>query len=137
MSSMPANKFIKAGHSSVSVKDIEEIDDEIDAAFTDLERYGQPDMWLKFNKLLAKNNFPTNNIEYLLFSDIVNFFSLDSPYSIQYHSEAKQFWSLGYKIFRERSFMGGDQISSRTSDQHNDNNMINFMVPDQMILQNR
>ena len=28
MSSMPANKFIKAGHSSVSVKDIEEIDDK-------------------------------------------------------------------------------------------------------------
>ena len=28
MSSMPANKFIKAGHSSVSVKDIEVIDDE-------------------------------------------------------------------------------------------------------------
>ena len=96
-------------------------------------------MWLKFNKLLAKNNFPTNNIAYLLFSDIVNFFSLDSPYSIQYHSETKQFWSLGYKIFKGKflRFMGGDKISSRTSDQHNDNNMINFMVPDRMILQNR
>ena len=31
--------------------------------------------------------------------------------------------------------MGGDKTSSRTSDQHNDNNMINFVVPDWIILQ--
>ena len=86
---------------------------------------------------LKKKHFQTNNIAYLLFSDIVNFLSLDSPYSMQYHSETKQFWAHGYKIFKGKClhFIGGDKTSSRTSEQHNDNNMINYVVPDRMILQ--
>ena len=73
-----------------------------------LSANGQLPQWIRFNKLLAHQNFPTNNIAYLLFLDIVDFFSSDTAFSMRYNDQTKQFWTLGYKLFKGKfiRFMG-------------------------------
>ena len=58
-----------------------------------LSNIGHLDMWLSFNELLADNPFPTNNIAFKLFIEIVDFFSEETPYLMRYSKETTQFWS--------------------------------------------
>ena len=65
--------------------------------------------YMKFNRMLAEDTFPFRNIAYLLFLDVVNWFSQDSTSQMRYDEDVKRFWRLGLKLFKGRflKFMGG------------------------------
>jgi hypothetical protein len=60
-------------------------------------------------ELVNEGNFSCENIAFQLFLDVIQWYSLDSSYQMRYSSETKHFWSLGYKLFKEKfiRFMGG------------------------------
>jgi hypothetical protein len=78
-----------------------------------LEDAGQKESFLKFMGLLASGTFPLHNICYLLFLDIVEWFSCDSTTHMRYGHETvkkkKTFWQIGYRLFHGKflRFMSG------------------------------
>jgi hypothetical protein len=64
-----------------------------------LEDAGQKESFLKFMGLLASGTFPLHNICYLLFLDIVEWFSCDSTTHMRYGHETVKFWQIGYRLF--------------------------------------
>ena len=47
------------------------------AVIRTLKSAGQLETYIKFNELLASNTLPSNNISYLLFLDLIEWFSAD------------------------------------------------------------
>ena len=79
-----------------------EINDMIDLlpkVLKSLEDVGQTESFLKFMGLLASGTFPLHNICYLLFLDIVEWFSCDSTTHMRYGHETVKFWQIGYRLF--------------------------------------
>ncbi|KAK3086499.1 hypothetical protein FSP39_019282 [Pinctada imbricata] len=74
-----------------------------------LETEGQLETYLKFNRLLAAGDFPMTNICYLLFLDLVEWFSCPTTTLMRYRSETLKFWQIGYKLFHGKflRFMTG------------------------------
>ena len=64
-----------------------------------LEDVGQKKSFLKFMGLLASGTFPLHNICYLLFLDIVGWFSCDSTTHMRYGHETVKFWQIVYRLF--------------------------------------
>ena len=64
-----------------------------------LEDVGQKESFLKFMGLLASGKFPLHNICYLLFLDIVEWFSCDSTTHMRYGHETVKLWQIGYRLF--------------------------------------
>ena len=88
--------------------------------------------------LLATETFPTHNICYLLFLDIVEWFSCNSTTHMRYREETLQFWRIGYRLFHGKfiRFMSGmrsfDQVLDGTSDKGFFDPLkskVNFAVP--------
>ena len=46
---------------------------------------------MKFARMVASSNFPMNNIAYLLFMDVVEWFAPDSTTQMRYSEDAKKF----------------------------------------------
>ena len=74
-----------------------------------LEDVGQKESFLKFMGLLASGTFSLHNICYLLFLDIVGWFSCDSTTHMRYGHETVKFWQIGYRLFHGKflRFMSG------------------------------
>jgi hypothetical protein len=74
-----------------------------------LEDVGQKESFLKFMGLIASGTFPLHNICYLLFLDIVEWFSCDSTTHMSYAHETVKFWQIGYRLFHGKflRFMSG------------------------------
>ena len=51
----------------------------------------QKDTFIKFNKMVAEGTFPMTNIAYLLFLDIVEWFSTESTTQMRYSDETKKY----------------------------------------------
>ena len=84
-----------------------EINDMIDLLpkiLKSLEDAGQKESFLKFMGLLAFGTFPLHNICYLLFLDIVEWFSCDSTTHMRYGHETVKFWQIGYRLFHGKFF---------------------------------
>jgi hypothetical protein len=63
-----------------------------------LEDVGQKESFLKFMGLIASGTFPLHSICYLLFLDIVEWFSCDSTTHMRYGHETVKLWQIGYKL---------------------------------------
>jgi hypothetical protein len=59
--------------------------------------------------MLARREFPLNNIAFLLFMDVCTFLSKENSSAMRYSDKVKQFWRIGYKLFHGKwlGFMGG------------------------------
>ena len=105
----------------------------------DAIRRSEPhDEWLLLTKMLIKGIFPTNNLAYRLFLDVLNFYNTRNIHATRYDEKTKRFWMLGFRLFRGKfiRFMGG--LKSTNSDQTKTSPLdsdINFLVPDVRTLQ--
>jgi hypothetical protein len=57
---------------------VQELTDLIPSVLDNIKEVNQTETFMKFNRLVANNDFPLRNIEYLLFLDIVKLFSVDN-----------------------------------------------------------
>ena len=103
-----------------------------------LESEGHLDSYLKFSRLVASNTFPMQNICFLLFLDIVEWFSTDTTTRMRYRPETFKFWQIGYRIFHGKflRFMSGLRSSGQVLDSSSEKGLfdpaesnINFAVP--------
>ena len=64
---------------------------------------------LKYTRLLSKGTMPATNICYLLFLDLVEWYSTDSTSNMRYRAETVKFWQIGYRLFHGKflRFMSG------------------------------
>ena len=59
--------------------------------------------YVSFNRLLAEEKIPMDNIAFLLFLDVVRWFSLDGyTTSMRYSEEVKLFLCTGLRLFGGR-----------------------------------
>ena len=109
-----------------------------------LKDNGKLPEFLAFSRLLSENKFPLDNIAFLLFIDVVRWFSLDdSATCMRYSDEVKTFWRTGLRLFHGRflRFMGGPKhkgqiVLEEASPGYFDPQKakINFIVPDRRVL---
>ena len=100
--------------------------------------------FMKFMKLVANDAFPLDNIAFLLFLDIVKWFSEDNSSNMKYlYPETVQFWRIGQKLFHGRflRFMSGPknqgqivQGSTYRGVYDTKESNINFAVPSASVL---
>ena len=64
---------------------------------------------LTFLRLIVEGKFPLNNVAFLLFTDVVQWFSLDDVRQMRYSETTLKFFWLGKKLFGSRftRFMSG------------------------------
>ena len=62
-----------------------------------------------FFKLLKQDKFPTNNISFLLFLDVVKWFSVENTCQMRYTTITRNFWQVGFRLFHGKflNFMRG------------------------------
>ena len=64
-----------------------------------LQAEGQLATYMKFTNMLASKQFPLNNICYLLFLDLVEWFSCKNTSRMRYRPETIKFWQIGFRLF--------------------------------------
>ena len=108
------------------------------AVLQTLQEESQLETYMNFNYLLASQEFPTKNICYLLFLDLIEWFSCDNTSRMRYRSETVKFWQFGFRPFHGKflRFMSGlrnfGQILEGVSERgiHDPvDSKINFVVP--------
>ena len=114
------------------------------AVFDALKECGKLNEFLSFSGLLSQKAFPVDNIAFLLFLDVVRWFSLEGyTNSMRYSDEITLFWRTGLRLFGGRfvRYMGGPI----TKGQHTckeamhgryipQDSKVNFRVPDRRVL---
>lgn len=107
-----------------------------------LKEQGKLYHWIQFMRMTGQNHFPSDNIAYLLFLDVVEWYAAPSIRSMRYSDEVKLFWRLGQKLFHGRflRFMSGFKVTDTTEETADHpypntvNSNINFAVPDRKML---
>ena len=103
-----------------------------------MENMGFLRTWILFHKLISQNRFPSDNMSFRLFMDVVRFFGCSSTTNMTYSENVKLFWETGGRLFHSKfmNFMGGPknhgQIVDGTADKGFLNPLvskINFAVP--------
>ena len=61
-----------------------------------LQEEGQLETFMKFNNLLALQEFPSKNICNLLFLDLVDWYSCENTCRMRYRTETVTFWQIRY-----------------------------------------
>lgn len=65
-----------------------------------MKNQGQLQTWTQFNQMLSTQSFPMDNIAFLLFLDIVQWYGTQSTTEMRYDNSAvNKFWRIGYKMF--------------------------------------
>ena len=93
-----------------SDSDLETVTRLIPKVLKNLKKAGREESFAKFIKLSSEDRFPLDNIAFLLFLDVVNFFSATTTTQMKYeYPETLQFWNVGLKLFHRRflRFMSG------------------------------
>ncbi|XP_070182230.1 uncharacterized protein [Littorina saxatilis] len=83
-----------------------------------LKEQGLLSTWLLLHELICEGTFPLNNISFLLFLDVVRFYSEENTSSMRYREETKLFWRTGYHLFHGKfiRFMGGPKNQGQVVD---------------------
>ena len=98
-----------------------------------------------FFDLVGSNTFPMDNIAFLLFLDIIRFYSVESATQMRYSKDTYLFWMYGYLLLKGRflRFMGGTKFKGTILDGSSDKgsfspekSRINFIVPSENSLRN-
>lgn len=115
----------------------------IPSALPYLKETGNVSNWISFFELLSQGKFPTENLALKLFLDVVRFYSSCNITGMRYSADVKQFWSLGYILFKGKfvRFMGGYKNKGQLIQDNtlkgnllSDDSKINFIVPDVKVL---
>ena len=124
--------------------EISQLYETIPTVIEKLKQYGQLDLYIKWCNLVAANKFPLDNICYLLFLDVVQWFSSSQTSQMRYfQEETLNFWKVGYRLFHGKflRFMGGPRNSGQiiTGDKEEryclpQNSKVNFAVPSKWTL---
>jgi hypothetical protein len=111
----------------------------------ELKRSGKLEDYLSFHRLVSVGKFPLDNIAYLLFMDVVRWFSLDNVTStMRYTDNVKLFWETGLRLFHGRflRFMGGPKNAgqivegtAKLGECSPEDSKVNFVVPHRNVLQ--
>lgn len=67
-----------------------------------MREHGLYEVWKKFHEMVAAGSFPMKNIAYLLFLDVVRWYSSESTTTMRYDDVVSRFWRTGYKLFHGR-----------------------------------
>lgn len=86
-----------------------EMEEMLPAILSTLFEHGKLDSYLKFNRLIHEKKMPMNNICFLLFNDLINWYSSTNTSQMRYQKETMKFWQLGYRLFHGKfiRFMTG------------------------------
>lgn len=134
--------------------DFEKLMSLLPDVMTYLKDNNKLDMFLNFMTVLHNKSLPLDNIAFLLFMDVVKFYSCNTTRKMKYNPVCKKFWHLGRKLFHGKfiNFMSGYKhlgalvekmalegnhpVESFTVDTvlHPSNANINFAVPSVQIL---
>ena len=105
-----------------------------------LKTHNKGDELVTFMKLVVEGKFPLNNVAFLLFTDVVKWFSCDDTRCMRYSDTTMKFFWLGKKLFgsrfirfmsgpkNETDFLTGSRALSPSSSK------INFACPSDNIL---
>ena len=125
-------------YSEDEVIEIKAVHDSLNSAIPNLLKSGLLKEICTFLQLVANNCFPLDNISFLLFLDVVNFYSKENVCAMRYRQDTYLFWIYGYLLLKGRflRLMGGTKFrgniiensSSRGSFCPKDSK-INFIVP--------
>ena len=90
-------------------ENVEQMSNLLPVVLQTLHEEGQLETYMKFNYMLASREFPTKNICYLLFLDLVDWFHCDNTSRMRYRPETVKFWQIGYRLFHGKylRFMSG------------------------------
>ena len=118
---------------------VDEMTALIPAVLLNLQKAGKLNSYVKFQRMLAKDCFPLDNIAFLLFLDVVNWFSNSNTCTMRYeYEETIQFWMIGFCLFHGKwlRFMSGQknlgQVLDHTAERGDFDPLlssINFAVP--------
>ena len=123
--------------------EIKESNNLVPKVLENLKTKGQVETYIAFNRLVAENSFPLTNIPYLMFLDIVNWFTTETTTQMRYTDEVKRFWRVGLKLFKGKflRFMSGmknrgqQDIDETVQNTYKPSeSLVNFAVPDRKIL---
>lgn len=67
-----------------------------------MREHGLYEVWKKFHEMVAAGIFPMKNIAYLLFLDVVRWYSSETTTTMRYDDVVSRFWRTGYKLFHGR-----------------------------------
>lgn len=108
-----------------------------------LEESGTKKSFLDFCRLVHSNNFPLDNIAYLLWVEVLRWYTTENTSSMRYSDQTKKFWKLGLRIFGGKfiNFMSGHKNTAQVvlgeaskGEFSPLNSEINFAVPSVDIL---
>ena len=123
--------------------EIKELNNLVPKVLENLKTEGQVETNIAFNRLVAENSFPSTNTSYLLFLDIVNWFSTETTTQVRYRDVVKRFWRVGLKLFKGKflRFMSGmknrgqQDIDVTVQNTYKPSeSLVNFAVPDRKVL---
>jgi hypothetical protein len=61
---------------------------------------GYSDIFMTCCDLIASRRLPLDNIAFLLFNDVVQWFTLNNSSQMRYSDVVKKFWRMGNKLFK-------------------------------------
>ena len=97
------------GKETKSDSEIETLINLLPTVLENLRECGQVQSYMKFHELVAEGKMPLTNIAYLLFLDVVDWYSLEDTRTMRYSDNIKWFWKIGMKLFKGKflRFMSG------------------------------
>ena len=126
-------------------RDIQEMYAILPDVLKTLEESGTKKPFLDFCRLVHSNNFPLDNIAYLLWVEVLRWYTMENTSSMRYSEQTKKIWKLGMRMFGGRfiHFMSGHKNTSQVVLGESDkgefspiDSEINFAVPSVDILRN-
>ena len=124
---------------SCESSDVKEMLNLLPTVLDNLSNDGFDKTLLNFFKLVASKEFPMQNIAFLLWTEMVKWYTCKSTTEMRYSDATKKFWKLGYKLFGGRfvcfisGFKNSNQVIMQETSAGNyspDKSDINFAVPD-------
>ena len=100
-------------------EDMVELKEIMPAVLEHLRENGHLQSYTKWCHLIAENKFLMDNICFLLFLDIVQWFSKSTTSEMRYiRSETRRFWEVGYRLFKGKflRFMSGPRSYGQITD---------------------
>lgn len=132
---------------SDEVKDplLEEVIALIPNVLQEFRKHGQEKKFLLFMRLVESESIPLENIAWLLFLDVMQWFSLETTSQMRYSDTVKSFWTIGMLLFGHRflHFLGGLKNKGQTKvheallgECKPDTSQVNFVCPEARYLLN-
>ena len=92
--------------------EIKAVHDSLNSAIQNLLKSGLLKEICTFLQLVANNCFPLDNISFLLFLDVVNFYSKENACAMRYRQDTYLFCIYGYLLLKGRllRLMGGTKF---------------------------